>query len=756
MKGKVLIAAGLSILMAVGLLTGCSDSQDAKEDKQKNQDKAKGRYVEEELEMPAGEDEKPIGTWMEDGVLHLYTRMKSENSYTYYEYEYSDGNWSQQKEDTFLSTKVAEVMTDSIYYGQDGSLYALGIPLSEEMVYGSHVLKQSEKTGEWEDITPENLLKVNEDGYTARIVDVDVLSDGSLCIANGDNSQAETYRDGKKVFSCDMQPMHSNTQNTICASSEGLAVLGKDGKNISFYKGQDFSESGSVSPMENVSGSSRDETGMSLAPGKDGIWFCLTSAGIFRFQENGSIIETLMDGSYGRMGVQDISVVSFLRGESEDFYALYYDYGNTNAYYLTHYSYDADMSASTDKTLSVYSLKENATVRQAVSAFQNSNPDVKAEYSYAVGAEGKPASEQIRSLNTELLNGEGPDVIILDGLPVDSYVEKGILADLTEVMDEQSKEGGILENLGKAVEKDGKVYGIPARVGLPVIVGNEDTAKALESQDSFLEYLKANPESQIFESDTHYSVGKTLISTLYGDLINEKGTMDEKKLAELLEGYQQICTNMETDVVEKAFGYKTGDDAGRSIYFSVGSWTTLKNNLASVFEMQGIGGMRGYCHIIGQSGLEPETVNGYYVPYTIAGVSAVSKQQDLAKVFVETLLSDEVQDSHTEDGLPVTQTALDNMAAYSDSESKNGDNVIYISFRDPKTDETVEMSYGYPDGDMVKKYTDMLGTLEKPFLPNQIMMDAVMEGMENCYEGTKTAEEAAKSIVQKMDTYLSE
>ena len=76
------------------------------------------------------------------------------------------------------------------------------------------------------------------------------------------------------------------------------------------------------------------------------------------------------------------------------------------------------------------------------------------DYSYAVGQYEKPNSDDIRSLNTERLNGEGADVLILDRLPVDSYIEKGVLMDISGLRDELVKDSGMLENIGKALDRD--------------------------------------------------------------------------------------------------------------------------------------------------------------------------------------------------------------------------------------------------------------------------------------------------------------
>lgn len=765
MKWKKIVSAALCIVTAAGILAGCGNSADNKtagsKDNKTNQDKAMGRYIEEELKPPIQEGERPLGAYQKDGTVFLHTYLQGgEESVRYYEYQYKDGAWSEAKEDNALAEKSAEVQPQALNLGQDKNVYILGINISDEGVYGGRILKRSEDSGGWEDITPENLTKADDLGYGAIITDIDALEDGSLCVSNGSAGQAEVYKEGEKIFSCPMKSMNSDIQNNISAQGDKLAVMGEDGKTIHVYKGDDFSENGSI-PLEGSSDDSTtarfnfgsEATTLNIAGGEGDIWYGLTEDGIFRLQESGTIVENLMDGSYGKMGAVGISVVSFFTGAKDDFYALYRDEAG---FYLNYYTFDKDMPTSADKTLTVYSLKENKTVRQAVSVYQSLNPDVKVEYNFAVGEYEKPSSEQIRSLNTELLSGDGPDVILLDGLPVDSYIEKGILADLSAVRKELGKDGNILENVADALNRDGKVYGIPARVGLPVIAGNEEVAGALKNIDDFTAYLKENADSQIFIDTTHNRMGKALFSILQESLIKKDGSMDEGNLQKLLDAYMQICTNMDTRYLEEEGGYEPGQDDGLNIYFSAGSWGKLGTGNVSAHEMQGLNSMMYPCYAYKEAGVTPETINGYYVPYTIAGVNAASKQQELAEDFVKELFADDIQGSQTEDGLPVTESALKALASYADSQASDEGMQTFASYKDPKTGERIEMTYGYPDGKTVESYAELLRKTKKPYLPNQTMIDTVMEEMEKCYEGTATTEEAAKAITQKMDTYLSE
>ena len=55
-------------------------------------------------------------------------------------------------------------------------------------------------------------------------------------------------------------------------------------------------------------------------------------------------------------------------------------------YKLMQYAYDKTVPSVQEETLSVYSMKEDRTVAQAVYAFQSSHPEVKVDYRFAAGA----------------------------------------------------------------------------------------------------------------------------------------------------------------------------------------------------------------------------------------------------------------------------------------------------------------------------------------------------------------------------------
>ena len=113
----------------------------------------------------------------------------------------------------------------------------------------------------------------------------------------------------------------------------------------------------------------------------------------------------------GAMGSPVNSPVSVVMGDKEDFYVLYsQDKAGTNL--LEYYVFDPSIPSVPEKTLKVFGLSENDTVRQAIIRFQKKHTDVKVEFNTSGKTAGEVSTDDIRTLNTELLGGNGADVLL--------------------------------------------------------------------------------------------------------------------------------------------------------------------------------------------------------------------------------------------------------------------------------------------------------------------------------------------------------
>lgn len=553
----------LLFLTGVLLLSGCGKSE-GQTDESKNAN-ASGRYVETEVTLPDIGENQIVGCFYKDDTLCLYVKSGEETvQYFSYELALKEEQWSEAKEESGLETLAKEqnLIADSVQIGKDGNLYALCFPKDGSgLPTGNYIAKENPEDGSFLDVTPQEIKKTDSNGYSAMVPDLEVLEDGTLLIYNGSTEQVEAYQEGKKQFETDGVEMYANRQEAVALSNEGktLAVLNSNGTKIEFFDSSEFLEQGKTK----LKG---DFYGVHLIGGKDGCWYYLSKNGISRFQTGGETVETIMDGTYGKMGNGDFEVQSFFEGSQGEFYALYEKDGKE---VLCHYGFHSELSGSADKTITVFSLQENKTVEQAVSYFQNQHSDIRVDYSYAAGQEETVTQDQIRALNTQLLNGKGADVLILDGLPMESYIEKGILADLSGLKEALQERGVLLDVIQNTAQKDGKLYALPAKIGLPVVYGNKKAIKALNSIEELDSYLKKNPEDRFFNFPFHDVAATTLISIMQDELIADN-VVDEEKLEVLISDWQKICENAGSKKVEKKWKY-TGYTGYSPCYFYSGN-----------------------------------------------------------------------------------------------------------------------------------------------------------------------------------------
>lgn len=212
---------------------------------------------------------------------------------------------------------------------------------------------------------------------------------------------------------------------------------------------------------------SSDSYGGILFPGEDGAIYVAYSGGLYRHVENGNAMEQLIDGSFSSLGDPALGLCGMLRLESGEFLLL------TTGDETVRFTYDPDEPTVPEKQLKVFSLVENYTIRQAISIFQKENPDVYINYEYIYGYaylygddSGSAITPQdaLKNLNVELMSGNGPDVLLLDDMDADIYVRKGMLADLSDILDELTGEKRYLKISHPLIKRKTEPSSFPLRL----------------------------------------------------------------------------------------------------------------------------------------------------------------------------------------------------------------------------------------------------------------------------------------------------
>lgn len=206
----------------------------------------------------------------------------------------------------------------------------------------------------------------------------------------------------------------STTQKLFFSGENGqVAVCNEKGK-YTIYDAGTLEETGTLS-----TDSSTDD-GYALCQSGDN-WYQISIDGISRMRLGNDIEEIIMDGNSGAMGSPLNSVMGMIPGGDGEFYALYTQ-ADSYTYSLEHYGYDENIAAVPEHTLTVFGLTKSDTIQQAVTQFQKANPDVKVEFHTLGKSAEEVTSDDIRTLNTELLSGNGADVLVLDGMYVIGFL----------------------------------------------------------------------------------------------------------------------------------------------------------------------------------------------------------------------------------------------------------------------------------------------------------------------------------------------
>ncbi len=136
----------------------------------------------------------------------------------------------------------------------------------------------------------------------------------------------------------------------------------------------------------------------------------------------------------------------------------------------------------------------NYNIREAIFKFNKSNPDYRIEVvDYSEYNTEEDYSFGITKLKTEIMAGKVPDIIQLDNLPVSTFENKGILADLYEFMenDAEVNKNTLVSDVLTHLENDGHLYRISSDFsvavyyGLKKVVGNEPGWTFAEFADAY-------------------------------------------------------------------------------------------------------------------------------------------------------------------------------------------------------------------------------------------------------------------------------
>lgn len=463
---------------------------------------------------------------------------------------------------------------------------------------------------------------------------------------------------------------------------------------------------------------------------EDSILYIACRTGLYRYVWNGTVVEQIADGQMLSLGNNEYTPLAMQTLANGEFRLLFS--GN----HMVELYYDETIPSRPSKELTVYSLEENARIRYAGQLFQKQNPDVLVIYETGMDGDNAVSREDaLRNLNTRLLAGEGPDVLILDGMDIEQYADKGVLKELDDFLLPYKEEGSLYQNIveGMRMTESQKIYAVPLTVFLPLYLSE---TKYLDGQTTLPDLISGAKHAR-----EEHPEGPLLFATKPKYLLNQllpvclpAWTEDDGSLRTdlLTEFYQTAHTlwKLDTSGMDEArlkrwqeeydyeghelFQLKTGVGVWISFHDGEETWIPLSYAQEPFDDMRQIhltyAGFRetgGYLqfkplddvYAMGYGKLGGQAQDVYWARVN-TGICEQAKEPELAEAFLTLLLSDDMMRKWwLDDGYPIRKESLVHILDFNNREwaqieglSADSVNIWYADYVWP-TEEEKEWMY---------------------------------------------------------------
>lgn len=435
-----------------------------------------------------------------------------------------------------------------------------------------------------------------------------------------------------------------------------------------------------------------------------------------------------------------------------------------------------------NNTLTVSVISKDQYLDAAVKRFQEQHPgttiEVK-EYTsdpipegrIRIGEKPEDVEKYVTAVNTQMMSGKGPDLMLLSPLPYENYIEKNLLANLSDMIksDNSFNIDEYYTKIIDAVKHNGSLYAIPLSVNINVLQADKALLEKYgitidDSKWTWKDFERI--ASTIVDKSMKEGIqnlyaltgmdGSMLVSSLvsnefdkFVDKSKKTAAFDSQDFTELLNVVQSMIDKgyMNTDASEE----EMADLASR------GTAAFMVNNINAffglMFSKQFFGEGIEYLKYPGEGEDQSFTTNSLY------GINDKSPNKALAWEFLKFLISEEMMSQPALVGLPINKAAaiaaaqyvIDTSKKISDSNNSGGKgkaminiNGLRINLKQPITQEDVE------------PVQNLLANANKYARVDQKILTIVQEETGAFFEGRKTAEDTAKTIQDRVNTYINE
>ncbi len=507
-----------------------------------------------------------------------------------------------------------------------------------------------------------------------------------------------------------------------------------------------------------------------LFPGEEGTLYLAGKKGLHRHVVGQEGVEQLIDGELSRLGSPKYGIKDMLMLETGEFLALFAS-GK-----VVRFTYDPNVASIPTQSLKVYSLEESYDIRVAASAYQVQNPEVFVEYEVGMEEGGALTREDaLKKLNTKIMAGEGPDVLMLDGLPMDSYIQKGLLLDLKGFVEDFGEEE-LFMNLIRALGEGDEIYMIPAQVAFPILLGKEETVSGMKGLSAIAEGVeqlrREDPGADLLGICSEIGIMKVFAAASAPAWKSDSGEIEREVLSEFLTQtkriYQAQMDGIDTKSLERFqssaeisardygedWEYDLSFYGGMSLDY-VGGYQKLLTGLNTYpygyFDLTSVHKAKG--HEDAKLMLMEGQSSGVFVPQTLLGINAASAQKELAEDFLKLFLGKDNQ--YALGGYSINRAALAEL--FLPEEEYLGVNGEYGSMALVDEDGMeVSMDVYLPTEEELADFYEWMESSDTPYIEDKVLEKTVFEEGRRFFQGEQGLEETLDAVEQELAIYMAE
>lgn len=399
------------------------------------------------------------------------------------------------------------------------------------------------------------------------------------------------------------------------------------------------------------------------------------------------------------------------------------------------------------ETLKIYTLTENQDIMQIVMLFQQEHPEINVDIQ--VGMEDEAAltrTDVIKQLNTELLAGEGPDVIIMDGLSVEQYVEKDLLLPI----ELEQTEDKYFENIIDTYQFEDTPYAVPTGFWLYTLQGPTNLTSATNSSEDLCQWILSNVGKAGLDGYEYsyryntYSQYAQFIYDTYSNHIISDGVVDTKAL----EKYMTICSQLaeissqgrldEEYVTSSILPGIIEIHYNEKVEISMGIALNVTDLAALITEQK--------------NGNSEYSLYPMYQPCNIVSINANTGHEEAAREFVKFSLGDSVQKSNLNYCLPVDRDAFCSTLKGEGMPVDSDGLLMEITLGEGEESFLIYC----PAEEEIYSLEKVIKEIDKAFMDDVILRKIIMDELESYLSGSVTLEDAVSSAGNKIKLYLGE